>query len=235
MSKAVGIRELKTRLGSYLREVRRGRTIVVTDRGEPVAELRPMTPTAIGQGGRDRSARGPRAPHQNVEGSARAVPAASGTRDALSPTPLSRIGRTASDRLPRRQCSGEALRRRAGKCRRPGTARTQPVATCRLSEVEVASALARRCREGTLTRRDLDRALTALHADIGGIALVELVAEVARAAVALLARHSLRTGDSIQLASCLYLRRQTLEEVRLLAFDARLNNAARVEGLTLVG
>ena len=43
MSKAVGVRELKTRLGSYLREVRRGRTIVVTDRGEPVAELRPIT------------------------------------------------------------------------------------------------------------------------------------------------------------------------------------------------
>jgi prevent-host-death family protein len=43
VSRAVGARELKTRLGSYLREVRRGRTIVVTDRGEPVAELRPIT------------------------------------------------------------------------------------------------------------------------------------------------------------------------------------------------
>jgi prevent-host-death family protein len=43
MTKVVGVRELKTRLGSYLREVRRGRTIVVTDRGEPVAELRPIT------------------------------------------------------------------------------------------------------------------------------------------------------------------------------------------------
>lgn len=42
MTRAVGARELKTRLGSYLREVRRGRTIVVTDRGEPVAELRPI-------------------------------------------------------------------------------------------------------------------------------------------------------------------------------------------------
>ena len=42
MSKPVGVRELKTRLGSYLREVRRGQTIVVTDRGEPVAELRPI-------------------------------------------------------------------------------------------------------------------------------------------------------------------------------------------------
>ena len=109
----------------------------------------------------------------------------------------------------------------------------RPVATSRLSEVEVASALARRCREGTLAQRDLDRALSALHADIRAIALVELVAEVTQAAIGLLARHSLRTGDSIQLASCLYLRRQTTEEVRLLAFDARLNEAARGEGLNL--
>ncbi len=50
MSKAVGVRELKTRLGSYLREVRRGRTIVVTDRGEPVAELRPIALAKSGRG-----------------------------------------------------------------------------------------------------------------------------------------------------------------------------------------
>ena len=42
MRKTVGARELKTRLGTYLREVSRGRTIVVTERGEPVAELRPI-------------------------------------------------------------------------------------------------------------------------------------------------------------------------------------------------
>jgi prevent-host-death family protein len=38
----VGSRELKTRLGRYLNRVRRGETIVVTDRDEPVAELRPL-------------------------------------------------------------------------------------------------------------------------------------------------------------------------------------------------
>jgi prevent-host-death family protein len=38
----IGVRELKTRLGTYLRRVRAGRTILVTDRGEPVAELRPL-------------------------------------------------------------------------------------------------------------------------------------------------------------------------------------------------
>lgn len=38
----VGVRELKTRLGSYLRRVRRGQVLVITDRGEPIAELRPL-------------------------------------------------------------------------------------------------------------------------------------------------------------------------------------------------
>jgi prevent-host-death family protein len=38
----VGARELKVRLGTYLRRVREGRTLLVTDRGQPVAELRPI-------------------------------------------------------------------------------------------------------------------------------------------------------------------------------------------------
>ena len=36
----VGARELKTRLGTYLRRAREGQLILVTDRGMPVAELR---------------------------------------------------------------------------------------------------------------------------------------------------------------------------------------------------
>lgn len=36
----VGARELKTRLGAYLRRARDGQRIVVTERGTPVAELR---------------------------------------------------------------------------------------------------------------------------------------------------------------------------------------------------
>lgn len=38
----VGARELKVRLGTHLRRVRQGHTLVVTDRGEPIAELRPI-------------------------------------------------------------------------------------------------------------------------------------------------------------------------------------------------
>jgi prevent-host-death family protein len=48
-SGVVGARELKVRLGKYLRQVRQGRTLVITDRGQPVAELRPMS----GVGGPD--------------------------------------------------------------------------------------------------------------------------------------------------------------------------------------
>jgi antitoxin (DNA-binding transcriptional repressor) of toxin-antitoxin stability system len=40
----VGIRELKARLSSYVRRVRRGEVVRVTDRGEVVAELRQPAP-----------------------------------------------------------------------------------------------------------------------------------------------------------------------------------------------
>jgi len=39
---SVGTKELKNRLSHYLRLVRRGAYVVVTDRGRPVAELKPL-------------------------------------------------------------------------------------------------------------------------------------------------------------------------------------------------
>lgn len=42
--KAVGVRELKNRLSEYLRLVRSGEEILVTDRGEVIAELRQPSP-----------------------------------------------------------------------------------------------------------------------------------------------------------------------------------------------
>src|SRR5436309_11660934 len=48
VQKTIGARELKMRLGSYLRQVQEGVTIVVTERGRPVAELRPI-PVARGE------------------------------------------------------------------------------------------------------------------------------------------------------------------------------------------
>lgn len=51
--KAVGIKALKARLSHYLRAVRAGETLLVTDRDEVIAELRP--------------ARGRRPPRDDVE------------------------------------------------------------------------------------------------------------------------------------------------------------------------
>jgi antitoxin (DNA-binding transcriptional repressor) of toxin-antitoxin stability system len=47
--KAVAVKELKNRLSAYLREVKNGEVVLVTDRGQVVAELRqPTAGTAIG-------------------------------------------------------------------------------------------------------------------------------------------------------------------------------------------
>jgi prevent-host-death family protein len=44
--KAVGIKDMKARLSEYVRAARAGEVILVTDRGEVVAELRPPTQRA---------------------------------------------------------------------------------------------------------------------------------------------------------------------------------------------
>ncbi len=48
--KTVGVRELKNRLSEYIRQVRSGESVMVTDRGQVVAELTPP-----GQGATDAS------------------------------------------------------------------------------------------------------------------------------------------------------------------------------------
>ncbi len=42
--RTVGLKQLEARLSEYLREVRRGEVFLVTDRGEVIAELRPIGP-----------------------------------------------------------------------------------------------------------------------------------------------------------------------------------------------
>lgn len=98
----------------------------------------------------------------------------------------------------------------------------------------MASALARREREGAFTAAERDRGLKRLNADLAAWILVELTAELTAGAQMLLIRHDLRSGDAVQLASCLYLQRETGERISFAAFDARLVTAARAEGLTLM-
>lgn len=106
-------------------------------------------------------------------------------------------------------------------------------ATARLSAIEVASALARRAREGAFSDAERDRALDALDRDLATLRVVELSSSVALDARALLVRHPLRAGDAIQLASALFLRRELERAVGFLAYDERLSEAATAEGLLL--
>lgn len=64
---------------------------------------------------------------------------------------------------------------------------------------------------------------------------MELTAELVGNAQSLSVRHGLRSGDAVQLASCLYLQRETGQRIPFAAFDDRLNTAASSEGLFLLG
>lgn len=77
--RSAGIREVRQNLSALLREVKKGREIVITDRGEPVARLAPP-----------------------AEGSARPFPdlgAFRGTLPSLMPTLSSAIVDERADRL----------------------------------------------------------------------------------------------------------------------------------------
>ena len=106
-------------------------------------------------------------------------------------------------------------------------------AVCRLSEVEIASALSRRCREGLVSLADRDRVLTVLDADLHSVHVIELTQEVFRSARAALLRHRLRAADAIQLASAVVLRDRLQARVAFLTFDERLASASEREGLSL--
>ena len=108
-------------------------------------------------------------------------------------------------------------------------------ATARLSLVEMASAVARRVREGTCDRTAAAGILRSMSADADGLLLVELQSEVEVAARALVGAHPIRAADAIQLASCLFLRENRDEAIAFVGYDSRLNAAARSEGLRVRG
>ena len=110
---------------------------------------------------------------------------------------------------------------------------TDVSATSRLSAVEITSALTRRAREGAFPDAERDRAITSLERDLSSLLVVELTPDVVKRAQTLLRRWPLRSGDAIQLASCLYLKGELDEPIAFVAYDARLIDAARREGLRI--
>jgi hypothetical protein len=101
--------------------------------------------------------------------------------------------------------------------------------------VEIASALARRERDGTLAADAVGAALESLrgledawHEIVPGDA-------VRRTAVRLLRTHSLRAADSLQLAAALVAADHDAQTLEFVCLDARLAAAARREGFRVIG
>jgi predicted nucleic acid-binding protein len=109
--------------------------------------------------------------------------------------------------------------------------RCEVAATSRVAYPEARSALARRRREGAISAAGLRRAVADLDRDLGSWVVVDVAESVAREAGRLAERHALRGFDAIHLASAMELRTLVGGPVHFLAFDARLTEAARGEGL----
>lgn len=105
------------------------------------------------------------------------------------------------------------------------------VGLCRLSEVEVVSALARLAREGATSVSRRDAAVTAFVGDLAAWTIVELHPDVTRAARRLVMQHGLRTSDGLQLAAALVLQEAVGPIEEFVAYDSRLLEAARAEQL----
>lgn len=109
------------------------------------------------------------------------------------------------------------------------------VALSQLSEVEVVSAFARLARDGFLTPAQRDRKVSKFLADVGGWLVVQMSPEVVSTAQQLLLRHPLRAGHAIQVATALVLQTRIARPIdAFVAYDQRVVDAARAEGLTVL-
>lgn len=110
----------------------------------------------------------------------------------------------------------------------------ESVCTWALTGVELASAIERRARAGVLTSGQR-RAAHALAQDLASAATEVLDVEAVRVrAVRLLARHSLRAADAMQLAAALIVADGGFAGLPFVCLDRRLADAASREGLDVL-
>ncbi len=102
------------------------------------------------------------------------------------------------------------------------------------TSVEVASALARREREGSLSADEVTAALGVLRHLAGSWHEIVPTDAVRRTAERLLRVHPLRVADSLQLAAALTASDHNPATLELVCLDERLNAVARREGFTVV-
>ncbi len=106
------------------------------------------------------------------------------------------------------------------------------LAVSELALVECHSAFARLLREDKLTRAACAALRRQMPADLkAGYLQVRISERLKQSACRLLATHSLRSLDAIQLASALIVKSNRRQPILFASFDAKLNLAARTVGL----
>ena len=103
-----------------------------------------------------------------------------------------------------------------------------PLATARITYVEVRAAIAAGRRSRRISRRDATAARGELERFWPGVDVVELDESVAQGASGAAERHGLRSHDAIQLASALALDDR---DAIVLTLDQRLRQATLAVGL----
>jgi predicted nucleic acid-binding protein len=100
---------------------------------------------------------------------------------------------------------------------------------------EIASALARREREGLIKADDVTEALRIAHSLAESWHEIIPSDSVRRTAERLLRTHPLRAADSLQLAAALIASDHNPVSLEFVCLDARLVSAARREGFSVLG
>ena len=108
------------------------------------------------------------------------------------------------------------------------------IVTWAWTHTEITSAIERRTREGSLSRRQRREALRRFGDFAGSWDEVTDVLAVRARANALLARHPLRAADAGQLGAALLIQEQLAGVLTFVCLDHRLSSAAELESLRIV-
>jgi predicted nucleic acid-binding protein len=108
----------------------------------------------------------------------------------------------------------------------------------RITQVEVAAAIARRLKGGSIATADAQKALVAFQHDLtNSYFTVEITPLLSSRAMSLATKHALRGYDAVQLAAALEANDERianeLSPLTLVSADDELNTAAQAEGLTV--
>jgi len=109
------------------------------------------------------------------------------------------------------------------------------IAVCRITWAEAMAGMARRCREDPISADDIDQARERLIQTWEAFTIVEVSQELVEAAGRFADGFALRGYASVQLAAAHQLHTTTNQSLTFASYDRRLNQAAQLLQLEVLG